>query len=145
MSALRVTPALLGASLFLICACQPIRPQNDPGGLQETGGPYAAVQAALADEDLSGARDAIDALLFDEELAKAKQIMATGVPQDALVHVDRALELRPKDPRALELKARGATALADALIAQGAGAVYIEGALFDALGAWRALPLLADE
>ena len=140
MSALRVTPALLGASLFLICACQPIRPQNDPGGLQETGGPYAAVQAALADEDLSGARDAIDALLFDEELAKAKQIMATGVPQDALVHVDRALELRPKDPRALELKARGATALADALIAQGAGAVYIEGALFDALGAWRALP-----
>lgn len=140
MSAPRVTPALLGAALLFFSACQPIRPQNDSGSLEGHGERYAAVQAALAAEDLVGARDAIDGLLFDEELAKAKHIMTTGAPQDALVHVDRALELRPKDHRALELKARGATALADAMIAQGAGAVYIEGALYDALGAWRALP-----
>lgn len=134
------TFVLSAAALASLAACQPLAPRADeeaPPALDER---FAPVTGALATGDLEGARAALDDIEFADELAQARAVLADGDPRDALVHVDRALDLHPDDAEALELKARGATAVADRMIAEGAGAVYIEGALFDALAAWRSLP-----
>jgi tetratricopeptide (TPR) repeat protein len=104
------------------------------------------------------ARLLLDDLLLEEALQAARAGLSAGSPEDALLHVDRALTFAPDDPDVLLLKADSSLELAEKAIASGGSAGLIEGALADALeyygragesahalyGASRAAWLLSD-
>jgi len=97
------------------------------------------VSEAMARGDLDAAQLALDELLFERELNTASLALTEGSPEDALVAVDRALAIGPKDLRAILLKAQASRALADKMVAEGAGPLFIEGALADAFDSYTRL------
>ncbi len=86
--------------------------------------------------EFEAARGVLDDLLLTDHLEKARECLAAGSPEDALIHLDSALESAPASQEVQILKADASLALAEKKIAEGGSAV-IEGALTDALQYYR--------
>jgi tetratricopeptide (TPR) repeat protein len=147
------TPLLPVLALSLGCRGAAVESDTPPG-------PDAGADTALAgmeDEPGAPAQDdderAIDAIragdhaaahailsevLVRQEVARARAFLADDSPEDSLLCTDRALALAPRDPEARLLAARGHLRLAEKSMSSGAGALFVEGGLRDALAAYRA-------
>lgn len=138
---------LLGAlvGLALVPACRSQRPappaQRPPAQVAAEARASVTENAVRSIEagELDEARALLDRLVLDEHLARARQELASGAPEDALLAIDRALALAPEDPELRLLKADASLRLAETKIAAGGGSgALIEGALADALEAYLA-------
>jgi predicted Zn-dependent protease len=138
-------PSPLGVALCaaLLCACQTAEAVSTEAELPPPAAPER--RSAVAEEaiqkieggQLEHARDLLDELVLAEHVGEAQRRLATGAPEDALVSIDRALELAPDDPGLRLLKADASLRLAEAKLANGGGnAGLIEGALTDALDSY---------
>lgn len=135
-----VAQAAALAALVAASACQGVPHHAKTPADSQPAAPEAApapeerdpVSKAMARGDLDAALIELNKLLVARELKAADRALADQDPEDALIALDRALERSPGDKRALELKAQASVALADKLIAEGAGPLFIEGALADA-------------
>jgi tetratricopeptide (TPR) repeat protein len=111
------------------------------GGDADGGGADAVAAEAIdriAAGDYEEARALLDRLLLSAAMAASRAALAGGVPEDALVEIDRALELAPSDPEVRLLKADASLRLAENKIQSGGAAPgLIEGALEDALEYYR--------
>jgi len=133
------------AGLALLPACRAARPTPTvqpkvPVATTEARASAAesAVRSIEAGE-LDEARALLDRLVLDEQRARARQELAAGAPEDALLAIDRALALAPEDPELRLLKADASLRLAETRIAAGSGSgALIEGVLLDALEAYQA-------
>ncbi|HEX6882795.1 MAG TPA: hypothetical protein VF530_05405 [Planctomycetota bacterium] len=139
---------LLGAlaGLALVPACRaprssaPVQPPEARVATTEAraSATESAVRSIEAGQ-LDQARALLDRLVLDEHRARARQELASGAPEDALLAIDRALALAPEDPELRLLKADASLRLAETRIAAGGGSgALIEGTLMDALEAYRA-------
>lgn len=138
-------PVALFVGLFVSTGCQNLGPRTPtPEPAPEVAPAQDPVSAAMASGDLDAASAALDELIFERELGRAREALNAGVPEDALVAVDRALAIHPRDPRVLVLKAEGSASLAERMIARGASAPFVEGAMVDALESYLALPATPD-
>jgi tetratricopeptide (TPR) repeat protein len=138
--------ALLCAALVPACRNpQPTRPgaelalTTEPGPSLEAGQAAEAIRS-LEEGQYEHARELLDGLLIEGYLARARAELAAGVPEDALTALDEALALAPHDPEVRLLQADASLRLAEAKLRSGGGGVLIEGALGDALAAYRSLP-----
>ena len=107
--------------------------------------------------DVAGARALLDRMLVEDHLEEARTLLAEGMPEDALLALDRLLEIAPEDREVRTAKGLASLALAEKGIAEGGSALVVEGSLADAaaylegaedpaarLGAGRAAWLLGD-
>lgn len=83
------------------------------------------------------ARALLDELLLSNRLAHARAQLLAGMPEDALIEIDRALEIAPQAPEVRLLKADASLRLAEAGIQSGGSPGLIQGALLDALEFYR--------
>lgn len=115
-------------------------------GTQPAAAPAVAVDepraaeaiAHIEDGDYEAARELLSDLLFEEYMTTARAELSAGAPEDGLLWIDRARDLRPRDADARLLDARGRLMLAEKGMAEGAPGVIVEGALVDALEGFQA-------
>ena len=146
MSKLHATTLLLLLALAHV-ACRHPNPSLGsvaPGGpalvdasSQDAGAPdESSKDAAIAlirEGAYAEARELLDDLLLERYLADARVQLERGSPEDALLALDRALDLDPPNSEGRFLKADASLLLAEAGIARGASGILIEGSLLDAL------------
>lgn len=106
-------------------AAAPVDPQSERAALR-------AVVRRIEGGAIEEAYDSLGRIVHARQLARARAAFARNAPEDGLLAVDEALELAPRDPATLLLKAEGSLALAQKKIAEGGSAGLIEGALYDA-------------
>ena len=125
------------AAPLLFLALLPSAAGGAPGHTTPDEPSPEAVVEAVERGDLERARELLDRLLFLDYVEQGRAQLEAGVPQDALLWLDKALAIDDSDRELLALRARGSLALADALIAQGAGGIHVEGAFNDALASFQ--------
>ena len=84
-------------------------------------------------DEFEEAWEVLGELLADRYLAEARFFLAERSPADALIRVDRVLEIAPRHTEGQLLKADGSLMLAELAMARSGSAGLIEGALLDAL------------
>jgi tetratricopeptide (TPR) repeat protein len=148
--------ALLTVSL-LLSSCQELEYSQEPEHQIGLGTESSRAVAALTEDeraakqaiaaieaaDYDTALSALEHLIFSEQFALAEVALAEGEPEDTLGAIDRALGVRPYNEAAIRIKAEGSMMLARRMIANGVGALYVEGALVDSLESYLALPTSA--
>ncbi len=141
---MRLPPTLL---VLLLVSAVPqalqARQETDPVPSDRTQREGLAIERIGAG-DYEAARRILAGLLVDRYIKEANRAFAAGSPEDALLVVDRALALAPRDPSALRAKAEGSLALAQKTIAAGGSGLLIQGALEDALQSYRTWSAVAD-
>ena len=130
-------PAGLALLLLTACAGTGTDPVDvDPADAAPAPAADTATQAAPPSTDADPATDAdaeIEALV-----AAAREAFAAGDPGQALVEVDRALELAPARQDLLLARADGLVLLAKQLIAEKANGLFIVSSFEDAIRAYDA-------
>ncbi len=139
---------LLGAlcCVLSLAACQGSRsraprahsPASAAPEPEESGELQAQAIRCVEEGDFESAREVLDELLLTDRLTRARARILGGAPEDALIEIDRALEIAPQDPEVRLLKADASLRLAEARIQGGGGSPgLIQGALLDALEFYR--------
>jgi len=120
---------------------QPAGTEKPSGIEKEAAALEADARRAAADAIEAGeyerARAILAELLIDRYLVRARAELDAGRPEDGLVWVDRALDLSPRNSRALLLHGEGNWRLARNLIDSGASGVYVLGAFEDSLRSYQ--------
>lgn len=135
------------ALLAVACTGSELRPPGRPGdaaaGGSEAKAPGDEAQPALEAlraGDLERAHALLGRTLAERWLAQARALMEGDAPRpaDALLAIDRALEVDARDAEAHALAGDAHLALAAEMIARGSSGAYVSGAFEDALRAYRA-------
>jgi len=136
MRSARTTPILALVAPTLVVACTSQRPKEptpppSPSAPATDERPELANVAAdrLAHGDWHGAHAALSELLVDERVDEARQILADGRPEDALLVLDEARAIDPERRDVDRVFADAAYAMGE----QGLGSLWFE----DALDAYR--------
>lgn len=90
----------------LLAALVPATPVESPAPSPDEEQVRVKAQAALAQADFEGARDALVELLGPRDLDQAERVLEAGDPARALALLDRCARTAPESPRLYSLRAR---------------------------------------